>query len=131
MDFEPARGPGKRGTDANVHHAGQSSAAEPDAHGINPVGRQSFVAWIDVGRRKTEFVAAVGTGTLFLAATGLLQGRRTAAYPALAPDVRAAGGEFVDSEAVVDGVMVSARAWPDHPAWMREFIGILRAKSPA
>jgi len=27
--------------------------------------------------------------------------------------------------------MVSARAWPGHPAWMREFIGILRAKSPA
>jgi protease I len=32
---------------------------------------------------------------------------------------------------VVDGLMVSARAWPDHPAWMREFIGILRAKAPA
>jgi protease I len=27
--------------------------------------------------------------------------------------------------------MVSARAWPDHPAWMREFIRILRAKAPA
>jgi protease I len=33
--------------------------------------------------------------------------------------------------AVIDGQMVSARAWPDHPAWMREFIGILRVKSPA
>lgn len=32
--------------------------------------------------------------------------------------------------AVVDGVMVSARAWPDHPAWMREFVEILRAKAP-
>jgi protease I len=27
--------------------------------------------------------------------------------------------------------MVSARAWPDHPTWMREFIEILRSKSPA
>ena len=43
----------------------------------------------------------------------------------------AAGAEFVDGDAVIDGQMVSARAWPDHPAWMREFIGILRAKSPA
>jgi len=66
-----------------------------------------------------------------LAAAGTLQGRRTAAYPALAPDVAAAGAEFVDGSAVIDGQMVSARAWPDHPAWMREFIGILRAKSPA
>jgi deglycase len=25
---------------------------------------------------------------------------------------------------------VSARAWPDNPAWMREFIEVLRAKAP-
>jgi protease I len=36
----------------------------------------------------------------------------------------------VNSEAVVDGTMVSARAWPDHPAWMREFIKILKQKGP-
>ncbi len=65
-----------------------------------------------------------------LAAAGLLAGRRTAAYPALAPDVEAAGAEFVDAEAVVDGHMVSARAWPDHPAWMREFVSLLREKAP-
>ena len=69
-------------------------------------------------------------GALALATAGLLEGRRTAAYPALEPDVKAAGGEFVDSEAVVDGTMVTARAWPDHPAWMREFIAVLRAKAP-
>ena len=66
-----------------------------------------------------------------LAAAGTLTGRRTAAYPALAPDVAAAGAEFVDGAGVVDGQMVSARAWPDHPAWMREFIHILRTKAPA
>jgi deglycase len=66
-----------------------------------------------------------------LAAAGVLEGRRTAAYPALAPDVAAAGAEFVDSEAVVDGHMVSARAWPDHSGWMREFMSMLREKAPA
>jgi protease I len=66
-----------------------------------------------------------------LAAAGVLKGRRTAAYPALAPDVEAAGAEFVDSEAVVDGHMVSARAWPDHSGWMREFMSMLREKAPA
>jgi protease I len=67
---------------------------------------------------------------LALIADGMLKGRRTAAYPALEPDVQAAGAEFVNAEAVVDGAMVSARAWPDNPAWMREFIRVLRQKAP-
>lgn len=60
----------------------------------------------------------------------VLAGRRTAAYPALEPDVVAAGAEFVDGAGVVDGQMVSARAWPDHPSWMREFMRVLRATAP-
>jgi protease I len=64
-------------------------------------------------------------------AAGVLQGRRTAAYPALEPDVEAFGADFVDGEAVVDGHMVSARAWPDHSGWMREFMSMLREKAPA
>ena len=65
-----------------------------------------------------------------LAAAGVLKGKRTAAYPAIAPDMEAAGAQFVDAEAVVDGAMVSARAWPDHPAWMREFVRLLRERAP-
>jgi deglycase len=77
-------------------------------------------------------VAQLCHAPLALAAADVLKGRRTAAYPAIAPDVRVAGAEFVDSEAVVDGNMVSARAWPDHPSWMREFIRLLETKaSPA
>jgi protease I len=67
---------------------------------------------------------------LALASAGVLEGRRTAAYPALQPDVEAVGAEYVDGAGVVDGVMVSARAWPDHPAWMREFIRLLRERAP-
>jgi protease I len=76
-------------------------------------------------------VAQLCHAPLVLAAAGTLNGRRTAAYPALAPDVTAAGAEFVDGGGVVDGQMVSARAWPDHPTWMREFVRILRSKAPA
>jgi protease I len=75
-------------------------------------------------------VAQLCHGPLIAAAAGVLAGRRSSAYPALAPDVTAAGGQFVDGEAVVDGMLVSGRAWPDHPAWMREFLRILRAKAP-
>jgi protease I len=76
-------------------------------------------------------VAQLCHAPLVLAAAGTLNGRRSAAYPALAPDVAVAGAEFVDGGGVVDGQMVSARAWPDHPTWMREFIRILRSKAPA
>jgi protease I len=76
-------------------------------------------------------VAQLCHAPLALAAAGVLQGRRSAAYPALEPDVVAAGAEYVDGAAVVDGVMVSARAWPDHPAWMREFVRLLREHAPA
>ena len=75
-------------------------------------------------------VAHLCHGPLITAAAGALKGLRTAAYPALEPDVAAAGGTFEDAEAVVDGVVVSGRAWPDHPGWMREFIDILRVKAP-
>lgn len=76
-------------------------------------------------------VAQLCHAPLALAAAGVLSGRRTAAYPALEPDVKSAGGEFVDGGAVVDGEMVSARAWPDHPSWMREFVRLLKERAPA
>ena len=76
-------------------------------------------------------VAQLCHAPLALAAAGVLEGRKTAAYPALEPDVRSAGADFVDGDAVVDGVMVSARAWPDHPSWMREFVRTLRERAPA
>ncbi|MEH1016154.1 DJ-1/PfpI family protein [Micromonospora sp. CPCC 206060] len=73
-------------------------------------------------------IAHLCHGPLILAAAGVLTGRRSAAYPALAPDVRAAGAEFVDAEVVVDGKQVSGRSWADNPAWMREFIKMLQAR---
>lgn len=78
-----------------------------------------------------EPVAELCHAPLALASAGVLKGRITAAYPALEPDVKAAGGVFKDAPVVVDGNLVSARAWPDHPEWMREFIRILREKHPA
>jgi protease I len=75
-------------------------------------------------------VAQLCHAPLALASAGVLQGRRTAAYPALQPDMEAVGAEYVDAGGVVDGSMVSARAWPDHPAWMREFVRMLRERAP-
>jgi deglycase len=80
---------------------------------------------------KEKPVAQLCHAPLVLMAAGVLKGKSTAAYPALEPDIKAAGAQFVNSDAVIDGVMVSARAWPDHPAWMREFVRLLKQKAPA
>ncbi|MFJ8231521.1 DJ-1/PfpI family protein [Streptomyces sp. NPDC094448] len=74
-------------------------------------------------------VAQICHGPLLTAAVGGLEGRRVTAYPALEPDMQAAGAGFQDTEAVVDGALVSSRAWPDHPAWMREFLKLLRSRA--
>ncbi|GGQ98597.1 MULTISPECIES: DJ-1/PfpI family protein [Kitasatospora] len=75
-------------------------------------------------------LAQICHGPLITLRTGSMAGRRTAAYPALEPDVAAGGADFVDGDAVVDGAVVSARAWPDHPGWMRAFVQLLREKAP-
>ncbi|WP_418957366.1 DJ-1/PfpI family protein [Streptomyces tritici] len=76
-------------------------------------------------------VAQICHGPLLTAVVGGLEGRRVTSYPALEPDMQAAGATFQDAEAVVDGTLVSSRAWPDHPTWMREFLKILRHTAPA
>jgi deglycase len=90
----------------------------------------AFAAIVEHFFSEEKPVAQLCHAPLALASAGVLKGRRTAAYPALQPDVEAVGAEFVDDAGVVDGVMVSARAWPDHPAWMREFIRLLRERAP-
>ena len=80
---------------------------------------------------RTKPVAHLCHASIALANAGVLDGRRIAAYPELASDVQRAGAEFVNAEVVIDGAMISARAYPDHPAFMREFFRLLRATAPA
>ena len=66
-----------------------------------------------------------------MAAAGVLGGKTCSAYPAVAPDVNNAGGEFVDipvDKAHVDGNLVTAPAWPAHPDWLAKFLEILETK---
>lgn len=72
-------------------------------------------------------VAATCHGPLLLAAAGVLQGRTSSAYPELAIDVEAAGGVFENGGGVVDGKLVTARAWPDNGTWMKAFLEVLEA----
>lgn len=85
---------------------------------------------VEIVRHFFEAGKPVGTlchGPLVLIAAGVVRGRRLAAYWALKPDVEAAGGTFVDHEAVVDDNLVTGRAWPDNPAILREFLKLLKS----
>ena len=73
-------------------------------------------------------IAAICHGAQLLAAAGVLTGRACSAYPACAPEVRAAGGEYAEiavDQAHVDGNLVTAPAWPAHPAWLAKFLQVL------
>ncbi|MEZ0289588.1 MAG: DJ-1/PfpI family protein [Sulfolobales archaeon] len=75
---------------------------------------------------KNKPVAAICHGPQILAAFGLVRGRRLTSYIAVKPEVVSGGGVWVDEEVVVDGNLVTSRAWPDNPAWMREFINLVK-----
>jgi len=73
-------------------------------------------------------IAAICHGAQVLAAAGVIEGKRCSAYPACGPDVTTAGGRYADiavDDAVVDGVLVTAPAWPAHPKWIAAFLQVL------
>jgi protease I len=76
-------------------------------------------------------LAAICHAAQLLAAADVLKGRKCSAYPATEPDVTNAGGTFAKigiSEAIVDGNLVTAPAWPALPAWLAKFLAVLGTK---
>jgi protease I len=76
-------------------------------------------------------IAAICHGPQMLAAAGVLQGRTCSCYPAVGPDVTTAGGTYADigiDKAHTDGNLVTAPAWPAHPAWIAQFLKVLGTK---
>ena len=76
-------------------------------------------------------VAAVCHGAQILTAAGVLRDRSVSCYPACAPEVKTGGGRFADigiDEAVTDGNLVTAPAWPAHPKWLAQFLAVLEGR---
>ena len=77
-------------------------------------------------------IAAICHGPQILAAAGMLKGKHCSCYPAVSAEVAVSGGTYVapaetTDSAHVDGNLVTAPAWPAHPAWMRAFLELLDA----
>lgn len=73
-------------------------------------------------------IAAVCHGAQLLAAADVISGRTVSAYPACAPEVKLAGARYADiaiDAAIADGNLVTAPAWPAHPAWLAKFLEVL------
>ena len=85
--------------------------------------------WVRAFVESGKPVAGTCHAGLLLSKAGVLSGRKCAAYPELACDIETAGGTFVDQEVVIDGNLITARAWPDNPAWMREFIKAVKERT--
>ena len=75
-------------------------------------------------------IAANCHGPLLVLAAGSVKGKTLTCYPDLEPDIRSAGGEFVNRDVVVDGSLVTVRGWPDNGPWMREFVRLIKRTYP-
>lgn len=78
-------------------------------------------------------IAAICHGPQILAAAGVLRGRSCSCYPAVRFEVTINGGAYVEpssglDSAHVDGNLVTAPAWPAHPAWIAAFLELLGTK---
>ncbi|MET1129154.1 MAG: type 1 glutamine amidotransferase domain-containing protein [Thermoproteota archaeon] len=74
-------------------------------------------------------VAAICHGPQVLISADVLRGRKATSYWGVKDDVANAGAEWLDQPVVVDGNLVTARVPPDMPAWMREYIKLLKSRS--
>jgi deglycase len=73
-------------------------------------------------------IASICHGAQLLAAAGVIKGRRISAYPACAPEVKLAEGQFCElpvDGAVTDDNLVTAPAWPAHPEWLAQLLRVL------
>lgn len=73
-------------------------------------------------------IAAICHAAQILAAAGVVDGREISCYPACSPEVKLAGGRYAEiavTDAVTDGKLVTAPAWPAHPAWLAKFQAVL------
>lgn len=80
---------------------------------------------------KQKPIAAICHGAQVLTAAGVLKGKNCSAYPAVGPDIKLAGGKYVDlpmDTAHVDGNLVSAPAWPAQHQFIAKLLQLLGTK---
>ena len=100
----------------------------PDLLRMQPRAVAFVKAFFDAGKP----VSVICHGPWTIIEAGAARGRRIASWPSLKTDLRNAGAEWVDQEAVVDGNLVSSRKPDDIPAFNKAMIELFsHARQPA
>ncbi len=92
----------------------------PDSLRMQPKAVAFVKAFFDAGKP----VAVICHGPWTVIEAGAARGRKIASWPSLKTDLRNAGAEWMDQEAVVDGNLVSSRKPADIPAFNRAMIDL-------
>ncbi len=79
--------------------------------------------------RKNKPVAAICHGPQILITAGLLNGRHATCYRSVADELKASGALYEDKPVIVDGNLVTSRQPSDLPAFMREVMKMVRART--
>jgi protease I len=78
--------------------------------------------------KENKPIAAICHAAQILAAADVIRGRRVSGYAACAPEVRLAGGDYVETSpegAIRDGNLVTGFAWSAHPEFLALFLEVL------
>mmetsp|Transcript_19912 Transcript_19912/g.66325 ORF Transcript_19912/g.66325 Transcript_19912/m.66325 type:complete len:392 (-) Transcript_19912:146-1321(-) len=77
-----------------------------------------------------KLIASICHGQQILTAADVIKGKKCTAYPAVGPQCKAAGADFVEANpidlAVTDGNLVTAAAWPGHPKFVSQIVSQLK-----
>lgn len=128
----------KRGHNFSITHDFDTINLEDYAGLVIPGGRApeylrlnpKVIEIVKYFEKTSKPIAAICHGPQILVAADVLKGKKATAYPACKPDVIMAGAQWVEpsagaDNAVVDGMLVTAPAWPAHPAFVAGFIKLL------
>ncbi len=135
------------GDQTYVELQGHNFAINADFDNVNP---EDYDALVIPGGRAPEYlrlnnkvveiakhfgeankpIAAICHGPQILAAADVLKGKHMISYPAVGPECKIAGANYGEvssgaDNAITDGNLVTAPAWPAHPEWMRQFLKVL------
>ena len=97
-------------------------ALNADALRLEPAAQE----FVREAERNKKPIAVICHGPWLLVSAGLLRGRTITSWPSIQDDIRNAGGNWVDTEVVRDGNLVSSRKPADIPAFNREMLNLLQ-----
>jgi protease I len=102
--------------------------------GYSPDHLRTDARMVEFARRFVESgkpALAICHGPQLLITAEVVRGRRLTAWPTIQADLEKVGADVVDEEVVVDRNLVTSRKPGDVPAFVRESLSLLRARSRA